>query len=56
MTSGLDKNRMNSMAREKISEPIALVLYATYSRIVSPVITSPHEVTHDTNEPITNQP
>jgi hypothetical protein len=44
-----DKNRMNSIPREKVPEPTALVLYATYSRNVTPVITSPHEVTHVTN-------
>jgi hypothetical protein len=43
-----DKNRTNSMPREKVPEPTALVLYGTYSRSVSPVITSHHEVTHVT--------
>ena len=43
------KNQMNSMPREKVPEPTALVDYATCSRIVTPVNSSPHEVTHVTN-------
>ena len=49
MTTPVAKNRMNSVPREKVPEPTALVQYDTCSRIVTPVTPSPHEVTHVTN-------
>ena len=49
MMTQVAKNRMNSMSREKVPEPTALVQYGTCSRIDTPVIASHHEVTHVTN-------